>query len=469
MSDDYVNIWKLIRYERMNGNFRMLEAIPSNEYQTDVNSYIYQSVAFCLQETLREIIIYDKNVPLDQAYVWKFPKMKTVFFEFNDYIDPGSINRNMETFPSATDIEIDVENPEESQVQVSTGFHRPVFRYVTKLSIRGRYHNTGISSYIMESFPRLQEITIFAASTSSRQLALSTEEAVRFLDYLVCVQKFNVSSIPISDQYGVMLGFYGGNRYTDKLKVRYESNSFISGSQRLNFETDSQVEGLIQIGIFHEHGIIPFLPRIGLIERSGGNLQFLELDMGMSAVTDMVAALPNKHKGVNLSTILRQCPQLRDIYILNTGLEEFGEDLQFENGKVINGHLSFTNSIFHTSFLPGLSFRVHYISHLTLKNCLFWNIPSCEMMREIDLRNTELRTITCEYMLSVEKINLKLIKTQTNVTQWCLIQHNRVFLSSEQDFNYSVQTQNNLSLTICCRNIFSVNFIINGHNATFNP
>lgn len=213
-----------------------------------------------------------------------------------------------------------------------------------------------------------------------------------------------------------MLGFYGRNRYTDKLKVRYAGHSSVPGSQQLTFKTDSQVEGLIEIEIFHEPGTIPFLPCIGLIERSGRKLQFLELDMGMSAATDITAALPNKYKGVNLSTILRQCAQLRDIYIRNTGLDEFGEDLQFENRTVISGHLSFTNSIFHTSFLPGLSSCVRYISHLKLKNCLFWNTPSCEMMRETDLRNTELHTITCEYMMSKEKINLRLIKTQTNVT-----------------------------------------------------
>ncbi|GAA5800971.1 hypothetical protein HPULCUR_006411 [Helicostylum pulchrum] len=466
-SNDYESIWELILNERINGKFTRLQIIPFVQTRTGANISVYYDVAFHLQETLNEIVIHDTNVPFDRTRPWHFPRMETVFFTFDDYVDAGSINRNMENFPTATCIEIDVQNRELSQVRVHTEFPIHVFPQVKKLSIIEHHHSTGLSSYIMKAFPKLQEVIMVAASMDSDQLGLSTKEAVQFLEYLVSVLEFNVCNIPISDQYGVMLGFYGRNRCINKLEVSYFGQVSVPGSQLLTLKTDPQVEGLIQIEIYHELGLMHFLPRIGLIEQSGENLQFLELCMNMD-FGDIIPAVVNENRGVTLSRILRQCPQLRGISILHTALNDFGKDLRFKTKVKIDDYLSFTDSFFHTSFLSDLSFYVYYISHFTLKNCQFMN-NTPESMQEINMPDTKFHTITCEYIMLVEKIYLKLIKTQTNVTHWYLIQGNHVFFSTEQDYKNSLQIQNILFLIIHCKNVFAVSIINSGHNSTINP
>ncbi|KAI9256106.1 hypothetical protein EDC94DRAFT_616666 [Helicostylum pulchrum] len=461
-------VWKLIREERLKGNFTRLQVIPSVKDQTEENILDYQDAAFSLQQTLRELVISTENMSLDESKSCNFPNIDTVFFKFGDSVDASFINKNMKEFPSATGIEIDVENRKLSQALVNTEFPIHVFPQVKKLSIREHYHSIGLSSYIMKAFPNLQEMIMVDTAVDSSQLTMSTKEAIQFIEYMLCIPELTVGYVPVENQYDVMLGFHDKNRCIDKLKLHYLNESSISDSPILTLKTFPQVKELIQIEVVYQFGIPPLLPRIGLIERSGKNLIFLELDMDIH-FDNTVSEILNWNQDVTFSSILQQCPNLSGISILHTVLNTFGTDIRLENRMVISSHLSFTNSLFHTSFLPDLSFWVAHISELILNNCQFIGEAQRGSIRQIDMPNTAFYAITYEDLVSKEEVYLKLTKTISNTVSWYRIQGELTFTCAEQEYENSLQNQDTLSLFIHCKDIFSIEVILPEHNAIFNP
>lgn len=467
-SNDLQGVWKLIREERTKGNFTRLQVIPSVKDQTEKDVLEYHDAAFSLRQTLRELVISTENMSLDESKSCNFPNIDTVFFKFGDSIDARFINKNMKEFPLATGIEIDVENRELSQVLVDTEFPIHVFPQVKKLYIREHYHSTGLYTFIMKAFPNLQEMVMVDTAIDSSQLTMSTNEAIRFLEYMLCIPEITVGYIPVENQYDVLLGFRDMNRSVDKLKLHYLNESSMSDSPLLTLKTFPQVKELLQIEVVYQFGIPPLLPRIGLIEQSGKNLIFLELDMDIH-FDNTASEILNWNQDVTFSSILRQCPNLSGISILHTVLNTFGTDIQFENRMVISSHLSFTNSLFHTSFLPDLSFWVAHISELILNNCQFIGEAPRGSIRQIDMPNTAFYAITYEDLAVKEEVYLKLTKTISNTVSWYRIQGEITFTCAEQEYENSLQNQDTLSLIIQCKDIFSIEVILPEHNAIFNP
>ncbi|KAG2235896.1 MAG: hypothetical protein JSY10_17815 [Paenibacillus sp.] len=460
-----VCVWKAIRDERLGGNFTRLQVMPLVEEETENTILYYNDAIYSLQQTLRELVFYNKNLSLDESKLRGFPNMDLVMFKFDGFSDMHFVCEKMKWFPSATNIEMFVGNYVSNQDQI--GFPVHVFPQVEKFLIDEHYYRAGISSYIMNAFPNLQELNIAARNTYPGQLVLPTKVAVPFLEYLVGVSEFYVYYIPIADQHSAMLGFYGKKRRISKLKIGYLCIPSCH-PHFISLNTDPKVKELIEIQVGYRLILPPLLPEIGLIEQSGENIEFLELDMGIHSF-DMISAALRSKQGVCLSRILQRCPHLRGISIWNTCFNLFGRDLILHGRIKISDHLSFNNSLINTMFLQNMSSSVYFISEFTLNNCRFNDNTLTEFSRVINMPDTEFRTITYEERLQKEKIYLQLTKTQTRSTNWHRIEDGGTFICTKQEYENSLITQNTLSLTVCCKNIFEVNIILLGGRGTIYP
>lgn len=76
----FKEIWELIKDERLKRNLTRLQYVPVRHNPTHQNIQDYNDVVFSLQQSLRELIVYNDNVLLDESKAWPFPNVDTVFF-----------------------------------------------------------------------------------------------------------------------------------------------------------------------------------------------------------------------------------------------------------------------------------------------------------------------------------------------------------------------------------------------------
>ncbi|KAI8088284.1 hypothetical protein BDF21DRAFT_412828 [Thamnidium elegans] len=455
-SGDFQGIWKIIKDERLKGNFTRLQAIPFMKDKTNKHILDYNDTIFTLQQTLRELAVYNNNESLDESKLRNFPNIDTVFFKLGSYSEVTTINRYMKWLPSVTRIEVDFDNFKFYLNQVDSEFSIHVSPQVSQLSIKYLLCKNMIYSYLMKAFPNLQNLRLKVLINNYDQITIPTNETVQFLEYLLSVPELYVSYIPVKNQNDVMLAIRSKNRIIKKLKIRYINIPSSRGTSYLTIKTCPNIKERTSIEVFYIDDIPSVLPRIGLIEQSDKYLQYLDIDMGLelSAVKLIRQGLDY---GVTLSNILQQCPDLRGICIRNTVLNEFGTHLQCQGGIEICDYITLTNSLIHPSFLPSLSSCASYISRLRLKNCRFTD-EATRSTREIDMSNTEFHNIVYDddYKGFPKKAYLKLTKTTNNAISWYLVQDDDVKTCTENDYENSLPDQETLSLSIRCKDVYKI-------------
>ncbi|GAA5814189.1 hypothetical protein MFLAVUS_007682 [Mucor flavus] len=455
-SGDFQGIWKLIKDERLKGNFTRLQAIPFTKDKTNKHILDYNDTIFTLQQTIHELAVYNNNEPLDETKLRKFPNIDTVFFKLGSYSEVTTINRYMKWLPSVTNIEVDFDNFKFYLDQVDPEFPKHVAPQVRQLSIKYLLCKSMIYSYLMNAFPNLQKLRLKVLINNYDKIAIPTNETVRFLEYLLSVPELYVSYIPVKNQNDVMLGLRSRNKNIKKLKIRYINIPYSRGTSYLTIKTCPNAQERTSIEVFYIDDIPSVLPRIGLIEQSEKYLQYLDIDMGLelSAVKLIRQGLDY---GVTLSNILQQCPSLHGICIRNTVLNVFGAHLQCQDGIEICDYITLINSLIRSSFLPSLSSCASYISRFRLKNCRFSD-EATHLTPYIDMANTKFHNIVYDNddkKLS-RKAYLKLTKTINNTISWYLVQDDDVKTCAENDYENSLLNQEILSLSIRCKDVFKV-------------
>ncbi|KAI8088282.1 hypothetical protein BDF21DRAFT_460437 [Thamnidium elegans] len=467
-SSDFQDIWKLIRDERSKGNFTRLQFIPFVKDQTNENILDYGDAAFSLQQTLRELAIYDKNISLDKSKLWHFPNASTVFFKFDDPVDTRFINRHMKWLPSVTGAEIDFNNREPNQDQVNTESPIHISPHLKQLSVKTFFYSNVLSNYIMKAFPNLQKMIVKVEYICYYQAPMSTDEIVKFLEYLLDIPELSVSCIPVVNQNDVLLGLHGKSRHIKELKISYMGIPYFLGSSYLNIATCPNVKEKIVISVIYKADIPPLLPHIGLMEQSGKDLRYLEINMGLG-LFGMISMKPDSENGVTFSGILQQCPHLLGICIQNAILNTFGSQLQLQDRIEIRDYITFNKSLIHSAFLQSLSFYVSYIFQFTLRGCRFMDEVTRGSIREINMANTEFYNIVYDDWALTDKVYLKLTKTINNTISWYMAQDYYINVCTEKDYEDSLQDQDILSLFIRCKDAFQVRISLPKLDVVFKP
>ncbi|GAA5814190.1 hypothetical protein MFLAVUS_007683 [Mucor flavus] len=467
-SSNFQEIWKLIKDERLKGNFTKLQVIPSVKDQTEENVLDYHDAAFSLQQTLRELAIYEKNVSLDKSKSWRFPNVSFVFFKLDDLEDVRFINRHMKWLPSATEAEIYFDNCGSNLDQVNTELATRIFPQVKQLSVKKNFYSNRLSNYIMKAFPNLQKMVVNVKSVFYYQVPMSTNEIVEFFEYILGIPELSVRYIPVGNQNDVMLGLNSKNRRIKKLKISYTYMSYLSGYSYISVATCPNVKERIIFSIIYKANTPPLLPHIGLIEQSGKDLQYLEIDMGLG-IFGTISMKPDSDDGVTFSGILRQCPHLLGICIRNAILNTFGTHLQYQDRIEIRDYITFGNLLIHTSCLPSLSFYVPYISQFTLSRCRFMDEVIRGSIREINMASTEFYNIVYDDWESIDKVYLKVTKTINNTISWYMAQDYYINVCAEKDYEDSLPDKDVLSLFIRCKDVFQVRISLPRLDVIFKP
>lgn len=79
-ADNLKSIWTTVKEERLAGKFTRIESAPF--LSNPGNQYLlqYDNTIHCLQESLRELVVYNNNVLDKEKSLWFFPNVNIVFF-----------------------------------------------------------------------------------------------------------------------------------------------------------------------------------------------------------------------------------------------------------------------------------------------------------------------------------------------------------------------------------------------------
>lgn len=157
---------------------------------------------------------------------------------------------------------------------------------------------------------------------------MSTEKMVLLFQYLLHLPQFSVGQIRVENTNDILMGIQGKNRWITSLKLSY-STPPCRKPDFLTIKTCPNTKGRIIINVSCNPQTPPFLPHIGLIEQSGENLKYLEIDM-CSVVYSKKTKVKRLRDGVTFSSFLLQCPHLLGIRVSNTALSTFSEHIQFQ-------------------------------------------------------------------------------------------------------------------------------------------
>lgn len=464
---DFRPIWELIKDKRSKGNLTRLQSVPACNNSPNRIIQNYSEVVFGLQQSLHELVVYNSKLLLDESKAWHFPGVKTVFFKFGYYFDASIINTHLKQIPSATEIRIDIENHSlEKRPAVESDLH--TFPEVKRVHVRqpGRCCNE-VYSQVIKVFPNLQKVDVILDKSDKAQAPMSTEEAVQFFEYLLHVPEFSTAQIRTANINDILKDIQGKDRCITRLKLSY--NGVISDEpQTLYIKTSPCVKDKIIIDISCKPQVPPMSPHIGLIEHSGENLEYLEIDMYNPDVGKKTK-IRRFGDSVTFSSFLLQCPRLLGIRVSNTALNIFGENTQFQKNVKIRDYICLNNVIIDPSFLRSMSLSVSYISRFTLADCKFVDEPQDTSIREIGMPNTVFRNIMYkDNRKALCETCLKLTKTINNEVSWHITAESVTRPSTKKEYVKALRNTSVISLFIKCKDISSVTIRIPKVNTVLN-
>lgn len=149
-----------------------------------------------------------------------------------------------------------------------------------------------------------------------------------------------------------------------------------------------------------------FLPRLGLFERSKHNLQRLKIDMCLKYGCEETISRTLSNV-TSFSDILRQCPNLHEIEIVNTPLYSFTSEAQYPSKLLSCNYVYLFEVLIYPSFLAMFSSHVSYIAEFTVSSCAFIG----DLDNNIDMLDTTFDHIFFYDFATVRSVYLKLERT----------------------------------------------------------
>ncbi|KAG2228540.1 hypothetical protein INT48_005877 [Thamnidium elegans] len=319
-------LWEVIERERSRGFFTKLEVMPIlNHYSNnDISMVKYNAAAFRLRQTLREVVIYDMNEVLYEDRLLDFPNIDTVCFDFTKYNNIYTVDQQMKNHLSIEAVNICFEDNERYITVNDT--HRNVISHacsqIKRLRVESPLFTRRLFSYIMQVFPNLQNIVLFQNRYRDDEILLPLAEAAQLFYYLMKIRNADALFHFSGTQDDFMLHIYDQNNKIQHLCLRYESQD-VSSSVDIRIKKLTKVKLCVELT--SAEGATATLPRTSLIEKSGCNLLYLDIDMTIKEEIEM-----DRNGDITLFDILRHCSNLRGFSIVNTLLHNFGVGFQLK-------------------------------------------------------------------------------------------------------------------------------------------
>lgn len=422
--------WEKIRIERDRGFLKKLEVIPVLHPLVEVEYIVtkYNLAAFQLRQSLRELVIYDMGVALSADKLLCFPKVDTLCLKLTKYTNIYTIDQYIKNHLSIKFVRIRYENDTSNVIANNANSDALIHAssQVKRLEVISSVYNYRLYTYVMQTFPNLETIFLDYRISGGYTSLLSTTEAVPFFQYLMNMREVSAKFYFYGKRNDIMLQLYDKNNTIRHLHLQY--NPLLSsrdGSVSLKMSTAALIKGKIRIDLAFPNDALLSLPRIGFVEKSGFNLQCLEIDLTLSgndvklARSQEIVNEFGQNRYSTLSEILHYCPKLCDLLIASTPLDEFGDSIQLEQKKRVYQKVIFERVAFGPLFLPGFSRHVSYISDMRIiesslaNKWQFSNILNGVNVTYIDMHmpDTKFGDITYSDYAFLKRIYLTLQKT----------------------------------------------------------
>ncbi|KAG2237613.1 hypothetical protein INT48_004516 [Thamnidium elegans] len=457
-------IWDTIKKEREKGHFLKLEVIPFiNDQATRNMVRRYNLAAYSLRHSLRELIVYELEYPLrleNKIVVPHFLKVEFIHFQFGDCSDLYTIDFRVKECPSIKSIDVICKGSllRENSLADIRKHTVYVLSHIKRLRLGIAPFGDNMYTYIMQTFPNLESIFLDFKPDPYSILHLitkpaATDIAIQFLRFLIQTPLYSIRYFPLKSIDDVLIGFDDDKNIIKNLHIAYVQGDPIEALPYISLSTYSKVVKTIKLQVCYVRNTPYFLPRLGLVERSGTNLQHIKIDMGVKYRFEetMLKKLSNV---TSFSDILSQCPNLREIEICNTPLYSFTSKAQYANKLLSCDYIYLFEALIYPSFLAMLSSHVSYIAKFTVASCTF--IGNSD--NNIDMPDTTFDHIVINGFSWVRSVYLKLERTGSNSSVTCYTgsgncyQRCAVSMYEEQFF----RNKQNASLFIRCKDVRTV-------------
>lgn len=226
-----VRVCELIEKGRRDDFFKKLQAfsiLMSRSYN-DIDRAKYNSAAFQLRKTLRELKIYDMDVVLAEGRLSSFPNIDTVHFDFTAYGNLYTIDLQTKNHSSIKNVNIIYEDCWRDTILDDTNPEAGVFvsSQTDRLCVTSSLYTRRLYTYIIQVFPNLKDIIFIRATIDADNVFLPVSEAVQLFYYLM-KRRFAKAKFHIYDtQADFMLRVYDQNNKVRNLSIGYNSDATV--------------------------------------------------------------------------------------------------------------------------------------------------------------------------------------------------------------------------------------------------
>lgn len=396
--------WSVLMRERYEGNLEKLEVVPPVNTTKLACILHYELAAWSLYETLTHLHVFDW-LPIPGKNITRlgfFANLKTLKLNLEDFRYIYGLDKAIHDRLESIDIDLELKegttlpNPD-----------RPVnlanveaFPNVKKLTAKHMVTNDTVVSYLMRMLPGLKDLIIFFAAKDDleqsevgkpRLKPLSTKVGIQFLEYLNKISNALIDNVHVQDPLAILVGFY--EKSLDSLEIEYdiepqggEIYGFNSYFRLIARDATSHVgrndcewapiapvndktrfKTIVAFEVKEETEIMPHME---LVEYFGHDLKSLTLDFGENSVEDKRNLNEESaSNGQYLNHIIQHCPQLKNLTLTNTNLENCNFDIQPETRFLDCGDWSLKVASIECEVLRGLTKYVPKLNKLELASC----------------------------------------------------------------------------------------------------
>ncbi|KAG2229261.1 hypothetical protein INT48_002839 [Thamnidium elegans] len=462
-------VWQAVKIQRSEGRFAKLHVIPFKPAAKYDDIVQYNDMAWNLQDTLRELEVYDANpVPAQNTErLSHFTNVDTVYFKLRDFNNVYTVDQQIKKARSVRSVDVVCVGftNDTYHTPVTLNRNAQVLSYIKQLDVRRFLYDRNIYSYVMQVFPNLNKISLTPRKIPEARdvQPLSTDVAIQFTKYLLRISLLYVTYIPFEDLEQVLMEFYDNKRIIKDLDIQYTHDSEkIRYSSYLSIWTYIKDKINIEVNYGKESPRF-ILPRIGMIEQNGDDFQHIKMDMGFDVDVDVLEILANQGDQDDdlLSNFLSKCPNLKTIYIARTLLRTFGTGLEEKKIPFLQ-EMELNTLLVYDSFLFDMSSHLNFIDKFAINTCRLSDETKDNV--SINMPDTKFTSITYSDSIHINSLYLKLSTVEDNTTRWFVGNRGDYDTCTENEYQNSLRDKDILSLFIQCKQVDCVSFSIYGFN-----
>ncbi|KAI9359897.1 hypothetical protein BD770DRAFT_385735 [Pilaira anomala] len=484
-----IGLWNCIQTQKSKGFFPNLEFMtrPQHAYHQIPE---YNIAAYSIKETLRELTIYCSQLELIEPGEKKlehFINLNTLYFILHQTSNVYTIHQQIQRCSSVKWVDIAYKTFAQGENQIiptldeSSHIH-DICPNVRKFCIRGIVFDKQLPEYMMKIFPNLDTVDLnfkLLRNPDSPLLdKLSTNDALRFLSFLLKMKSVNVSYIPIEDVDDVMIHLQGIHNNSSSihqhLDITYTYDRRIKGPTYLKLST---TEINLNLQVIHNSKRQIIFPQMGLIMGTYSRLiqlKSIRMNMGMQPEMMKAGAYISNNEA-NLYHIFHRYPHLESLHILNTPLDTFGTTttaatrLKLQKRFALR-NLTLERSLIGPDLLESLSFHTYRIATLTIRDSMLFfmdddedfpytvciHMPDTEFNR-IDFYESRRRRCD-QFQVG---LNLKKIRDDSTTSCWFLGNDGKFETCTEEVYNELQRTHSLISFVIQCADISAIHLYLN--------